>query len=261
MGNSTMKTSEYGINKIKGYEGYKRKLPDGGCAAYQIKYRGKLDIPTIGWGCTEGVTMGMVWTLAQAEEGLRKEIAKFEAAVTRLVTVDINQNEFDALVALSYNIGIAGFSRSTVLKRLNKGDRVGAAKAFALWNKVGAFVEKGLVSRRASEAALFLKPVEEPVEPYMPQTVAESVSPPSAATVATGAACTGVAAAPLLPIPSLPAAPDLGFITNWWSSGETLHIVGQSASQKPLLVIGILAWIAAMILLPKIAERFGWSRS
>ncbi len=247
-----MKASEYCITKIKGYEGYKRKLPDGGCTSYQIQYRGKLDVPTIGWGCTENVTMGMVWTKEQAEEALRREIAKFESAVNRLVTVTISQNEFDAMVSLSYNIGVAAFARSTVLRRLNKGDKSGAAKAFALWNKVGRFVEPGLVSRRASEAALFLKPVAEPDEPFMPQSVSES-KPITPATVATTAATCGAAVAPLLPIPSLPVAPDLTPLTAWQTAAET----GKGFIGSPLLfwiVGGILVYYIVTTLVPRWAE-------
>ena len=256
-----MKTSDYGLKKIVGYEGKLKLLPDGRYCAYRCP----ANVPTIYAGVTKGVYDGMVVTEAEGEAMFAAELAKCEAAVTRLVTVDLNQNEFDALVSFVYNCGEGALQRSTILKRLNKNDREGAAKAFHAWNKARVngklTVLRGLTSRRASEAALFLKPAEKPADPIMPQVIEETKPAPSAATVATGAACTGVAAAPLLPIPSLPPAPDLGFITNWWSSGETLHIVGQSASQKPLLVIGIVAWIAAMMFLPKIAERFGWSRS
>ena len=91
-------------------------------------------------------------------------MAKFEAAVTTLVTVDLNQNEFDALCLFTYNVGRA-LQNSTLLKKLNKGDRAGAAEQFAAWTHVGKHAEPGLVSRRASERALFLKPVEAPAEP------------------------------------------------------------------------------------------------
>ncbi len=73
------------------------------------------------------------------------------------VTVPLNQNQFDALVSLTYNIGSGAFNNSTLLKKLNKGDYQGAADQFLVWNKAGGKVMKGLVRRREAEQALFLK--------------------------------------------------------------------------------------------------------
>lgn len=129
-----MQISDEGLRLIRSFEGYHTRLKDGSCAAYLCPAH----VPTIGFGCTEGVRLGMVWTAEEAEAALRREIAKFEAAVNRLVTVSINQNEFDAMVSLAYNIGAAAFERSSVLKRLNKGDRSGAGQVFEMWNKGGA---------------------------------------------------------------------------------------------------------------------------
>lgn len=152
-----MKISQAGVDLIKLFEGYGRKLPNGDCTAYQEKINGKLDIPTIGYGCTRGVTMGMVWTKQKAEEELRKELASHEARVNSLVKVPLNQNEFDALVSFDYNTG--GLAKSTILKQLNAGDHVGAAKAFNMWTKFKGDPIRALVDRRARESALFLKPV------------------------------------------------------------------------------------------------------
>lgn len=152
-----MNISDNGLNIIKKFEGYGKLLPDGSCTAYQDDLGGgKVDIPTIGWGSTEGVKMGDVWTVAQAEEGLRKEIAKFEAGVSSAIKFVPTQNQFDAMVSLAYNIGIAGFAGSTVLRKANAGDFQGASQAFNLWNRAQGQVLQGLVSRRAQEAALFL---------------------------------------------------------------------------------------------------------
>lgn len=71
--------------------------------------------------------------------------------------VSINQNQFDALVSLTYNIGEQAFKDSTLLAKLNKGDIKGAAEQFPRWNKGGGQVLKGLVRRRADERELFLK--------------------------------------------------------------------------------------------------------
>ena len=72
------------------------------------------------------------------------------------MTVPLTQNQFDALVSLTYNIGSGAFNNSTLLK-LNKGDYQGAADQFLVWNKADGKVMKGLVRRREAERALFLK--------------------------------------------------------------------------------------------------------
>lgn len=169
-----MQLSTAGLDLIKQFEGYHTRLPDGGCTAYYCP----AGVVTIGYGCTEGIRMGMVWTHAQAEAALRVEIAKFEAAVTRLVTVTINQNEFDALTSFAYNCGETALAKSTILRKLNGGDRSGAAAAFGMWTKGGGRVLPGLVTRRARESALFRTAAEAADEPSMPQAV-EEVKPSS----------------------------------------------------------------------------------
>ena len=178
----TRTTSDEGLRLIKSFEGYHQALNDGSdrCTTYRCQ-AGKL---SIGYGCTEGITEGMVWTREEAEAALRRELVQFEAGVNRLVTVDITQNEFDAMVSLAYNIGLGGFEGSTVLRRLNAGDRAGAAEAFKMWDKYTdpstkqILVSNGLVSRREREAALFLKPGAAPEAPYMPHAVVETVPIP-----------------------------------------------------------------------------------
>ena len=170
-----MHISQAGLDLIKSFEGYLDRLPDGSCRAYLCP----AGVWTLGWGCTEGVSEGMTWTRDQAEQGLRKELIKHENHVKRLVTVDLNQNEFDALVSFTYNVGAGALEKSTVLRCLNKDDRAAAARAFSLWNKGGGKVLPGLVSRRAREATLFLSPVEAPAKPEMPQRVEASPGPVS----------------------------------------------------------------------------------
>lgn len=165
-----MNISDAGLDLIKSFEGYHDKLPDGSCRAYLDKLA-KPHVWTIGWGCTDGVRQGMIWTREQAEEALLGEIATFERAVNKLVTVDLNQNEFDALVSFAYNVGAGALGSSTLLKKLNDGDRRGAANEFKRWKYAGGKVWPGLVDRRAREATLFLTPPETPAEPSMPQVV------------------------------------------------------------------------------------------
>jgi GH24 family phage-related lysozyme (muramidase)/LysM repeat protein len=94
-------------------------------------------------------------TQAQEKALMNVELRTHAAAVAQSVKVPLNQNQFDALVSLSYNIGTNGFKGSTVLKRLNSGDYQGAAEAFKMWNKSGGGVMQGLVNRRNDEVQLF----------------------------------------------------------------------------------------------------------
>lgn len=272
--------------KVKGYEGYHTALHDGGCAAYLCP----AGVPTIGWGCTEGVHLGMVWTLVEAEAALTRELEKFLAGVMQRVTVPLNANELAACASLAYNIGfggvdkngrkIPGFGNSTLLKRLNKGDRKGAAKAFAMWNRGGGHVLPGLVSRRASEAALFLKPTAPEAAPSMPQVVTASREPLHPATVTTlgGLGVTGAveggraaidamqAAAPVAhswapavtPPPAI-VSDSLNSMGMWKGVGETVLSFGSFAGEQPWLVGGILAVMAAVMIAPHVVpESWRW---
>lgn len=230
-----MKLSEEGLRLIKSFEGYHTRLKDGSCAAYLCP----AGVATIGYGCTVGVKLGMVWTEQQAEDALAKEVSRFEDAVNRLVTVPINQNEFDALVSFAYNCGEGALAKSSILRRLNKGDRKGAAQAFHLWNKGGGRVLAGLVSRRAREAALFLKPVDKPEEPFMPQTVSASAAPvkPATAATAAGAAVVATQVIPGLPVPSVPPeiTDSLTNVSAWKGMGEQLWTLKEWAVSQPML--------------------------
>ena len=74
-----MHISQRGLDLIKEFESYLKPLQDGRCTTYLCP----AGVPTIGWGCTKGIKVGDVWTREQAEDGLRRELAKSEAAVTR----------------------------------------------------------------------------------------------------------------------------------------------------------------------------------
>lgn len=189
-----MNISDNGIRLIESFEGWHKLCGDGRYMAYQDRFGGKLDKPTIGPGLTEGVEMGMVWTRAQCESALRRELAKHEAAVTQAVTVPISQNAYDALVSFSYNVGAGAMRSSTVIRSLNSGEMVVAANAFLAWNKAGGVKVEGLMSRRMREAALFLKPDSMPTAPQMPQTLDEPKRPLSThEKVLAGAAAGGAA--------------------------------------------------------------------
>ncbi len=117
------------------------------------------DVPTIGYGFTHGVKMGDTMTREEADLRLITELTPYEDAVYYACTSPPNQNQFDAMVLLCFNIGIGGFGKSTVLRCHNARDYQAAARAFSLWNKSGGKVYAGLTRRRAEEAALYLTPI------------------------------------------------------------------------------------------------------
>lgn len=138
------KTSAKGLMILKHFEG--RRL---------TAYQDSVGVWTIGYGTTTGVKKGQVITESQAEDLLQKDLAKFEAGVRKLVTVPLNQNQFDALVVFAYNLGLGNLGSSTLLKLLNakRFDLVPAQ--FLRWNRAGGEVLSGLTRRRKSEALLF----------------------------------------------------------------------------------------------------------
>lgn len=119
---------------------------------------------TIGWGNTfyeDGRPVGPhdVITQARADQLFRNIVARFEAGVTSRTAGAIGQTsaaQFGAMVALAYNIGLANFSRSSVLRHHNEGANTKAADAFLLWNKSGGKVLRGLTRRREAERLLYL---------------------------------------------------------------------------------------------------------
>jgi len=147
-----MKTTGKGRKLIQQREGVKLAA-----------YRDSVGILTIGVGHTSAagpptVTPTLKITAAQADEILSRDLAKFEAAVDKAVTVPMADHEFDALVSLAFNIGGGAFSGSTLVRRLNSGDKAGAAAAFLSWTRAQGKVLQGLVNRRNSERQQFLTP-------------------------------------------------------------------------------------------------------
>jgi lysozyme len=121
-------------------------------------YRCPANVLTIGYGSTGShVKEGMVITEAEAEELLRKDLARFEHGVEALTegcaTLD---DQFSALVSLAFNIGLTRFANSTVLKRHKMQNHLGAANAFLLWHYAAGKPMKGLMRRREAERRLYL---------------------------------------------------------------------------------------------------------
>jgi lysozyme len=144
-----MRTSADGRARLKVREGQKLKAyadPGTGGAPW-----------TIGYGHTGAdVYPGLVITESKAEQMLVSDLLPCEAAVKRLVTVTLTQAQFDALVSLTYNIGVDAFERSTLRRKLNMKDYNGAADEFLRWNRSGGRVMDGLTRRRREERAQFL---------------------------------------------------------------------------------------------------------
>lgn len=144
--NPPRQTSPKGIELIKAHEG---------CRLHAYLCPAK--VWTIGYGHTGDVTPGLVITQPQADALLKRDLReRFEPYVNELVRVPINQNMFDALVSLTFNIGVNAFRKSTLLRLLNERRYTEAAAQFQRWNKGGGRVLTGLVRRRAEEANLFL---------------------------------------------------------------------------------------------------------
>lgn len=146
-----MKISRNGINNIVKYEGIRLK-----------PYLCSANIPTIGIGSTryeDGTRVKMTdksITLERVYELFYKTIEVYENVVNKVIKSNINQNQFDALVSLCYNIGGSNFSISTLVKRVNKNPNDATIKdAFLMWNKGGGKVLKGLIKRREDEAQLY----------------------------------------------------------------------------------------------------------
>lgn len=112
------------------------------------------DVPTIGFGTTEGVKLGDKITPPQALARALTDIQKFEGALKQCVTVPLHQHEYDAYISLSYNIGSGAFCGSTLVRKLNAGDYAGACKEILRWDKFKGKPLRGLTLRRQQEYRL-----------------------------------------------------------------------------------------------------------
>jgi lysozyme len=119
-------------------------------------YQDQVGIWTIGYGHTGAeVIAGLTITEAQAEAYLAADVASAAACVNRQVIVQLNQEEFDALVDFVFNLGAGAFGGSTLLREMNAGNFAAAAAQFEKWDRAGGVVVAGLLRRRQAEAALF----------------------------------------------------------------------------------------------------------
>jgi len=134
------------IALVGGYEGLRTAA-----------YRDVVGIPTVCFGETRGVKMGDSYTVEQCKEMLGDGLIEFAAGVDRCLIAPVPDKSYTAFVSLAYNIGTGAFCKSTVVRKANAGDLVGACNAIVMWNKAGGRVIQGLVNRRADEKRLCLE--------------------------------------------------------------------------------------------------------
>lgn len=158
-------------------------------------YRCPAGVPTLGWGETDGIQMGMVWSQRDADQRFCQSLHDYTAQVRAMLTEYATPMQLGALVSLAYNIGTGALRKSTVLRQHNAGRTDAAARAFSLWNKArvkGQLTElAGLTRRRAAEAALYLQADDETPPERMPQAVAAESSIASSPIARAGATTVG----------------------------------------------------------------------
>ena len=139
-----MEISEEGLSLIKKFEGCELKA-----------YQDSVGVWTIGYGHTKGVEEDQEITQDEAEDMLASELDEYEGYIRDMVECDLEQCQFDALVAWVYNLGPTNLRSSTMLKRLNANDLDDVPNQIKRWDKAGGKVLAGLVRRREAESLLF----------------------------------------------------------------------------------------------------------
>ena len=166
--------SQNGLDLIKHFEGL-----------YTDAYVCPAGVPTIGYGHTVNVSIGQCITPKQAENILKEDMEKFSSAVEKSITVELNDNQFAALVSFAFNCGIGNLHVSTLRRKLNAGDYDCVPSELSRWVKAldPSTGKKrslaGLVKRRAAEGALFLKQMNDThnqLNEKMPQKVVAEVA-------------------------------------------------------------------------------------
>lgn len=140
-----MKTSKTGIELIKKFEGFRPQA-----------YLCSAGFWTIGYGHKITNEKFNIITEEFAEKLLLQDLLYSELSVIHNIKYPLNQNQFDALVSLTFNIGGAALQRSTLRQKINKRELVDIRQEFLRWNKAGGKIIAGLIIRRNIEAQLFL---------------------------------------------------------------------------------------------------------
>ena len=143
-----MKVSQDCVELVKHFEGFE-----------DTAYLCPANVWTIGYGRTRNVKEGDRITEAQAERDLLEELEEFKHQVLNSVKVELKQNELDALTSWTYNLGVGNLKSSTLLKKLNAGNKSEVPAEMIRWNKANGKVLAGLTKRREAEAELWAKEV------------------------------------------------------------------------------------------------------
>jgi lysozyme len=154
-----MQMSQHGLDLLTQWEGCELKV-----------YNDAAGLPTIGVGhlltkselMSGKITIGGVAvkysdgiTSQQAEQLLAQDLGPTEAAVNNGVKVALSQNQFDALTSFTFNVGVAAFTNSTLLRVLNQGQYAQVPDQLMRWTRAGGRVVQGLVNRRQNEIKLW----------------------------------------------------------------------------------------------------------
>lgn len=141
---------------VKPFEGYARRLPDGGCAAYPDPGTGR-EPWTIGWGCTgPDISKTTTWTQEKAQTELNKHLIYFYKELLKLSPSLASAPDIKvaAVISFAYNCGLGNYRISTFKKRIDAKDWTGASQEILKWNKAAGRVLPGLTRRRQAEALL-----------------------------------------------------------------------------------------------------------
>jgi len=146
-----MRITKEGIDLIKKYEGFSK-----------VPYLCPAGVPTIGFGSTfypDGKKVTIVdkpISEQQATQMLILVVDNFAIKVTKLLSKQLSENQFNAIVSFAYNVGVGAFSKSTLLKKINANPSDKTIRdEFLKWNKAGGKVLNGLVKRRLEESDLY----------------------------------------------------------------------------------------------------------
>lgn len=173
-----LQASEHCIAEIQKDEGFRSEsYPDP--AGQTVTW-------AIGFGTNESwVKPGMTCTVEEATGWLMKKVHEVESVVNGAVNVPLEQHEFDSLVDFTYNVGEGqltpvprGFLGSTLLKRLNAGDKTGASLEFVRWIYSGGKKNPDLLKRRQEEQAEFDGNQAPTSQPSAPSALANTVPCP-----------------------------------------------------------------------------------
>lgn len=229
-----MKMCDEGLELIKAQEGFSSRA-----------YRDPAGVWTIGYGHTSmagspRVREGLEISRPEAGNILRRDVERFADGVRRLLTRNLSDRQFSALVSFAYNVGLGNFERSSVLRAVNAGDFEVVPRRLSLWVKAGGRTLPGLIRRRAAEAALFTSDGPTQAQDLVRQPVEAQRGKPAHASTTALAAIISVLAA---------AASSLASVVG--------GLAGASPALRPSLIAAVIVTAAAVWI---IRERWLKSR-